>query len=117
MSIIAEQTKYRGPERRRHRVLVTRNTEYHCRDGVCVAVRDRRTRQFVEPHAALGKHVSGGLRFNQNGGIESASASTELQPGEQICFSGDKSDDRSVITSPLSAIERPPKDVVSTYVH
>jgi len=116
MSSIAEQTNYRGPERRRHRVFVTRNTEYHCRDGVCVAVRDRRTRQFVETHAALGKHVSGGLRFNQNGGIESASASTDLQLGEQVCFSSDDND-RSVITSPLSAIERPPKDVVINYVH
>ena len=34
---------YRGTERRRHRVYMTRNTEYHFRDGVCVAVRDRRT--------------------------------------------------------------------------
>jgi hypothetical protein len=116
MSTLAEHTNYRGPERRRHRVFVTRNTEYHCRDGVCVAVRDRRTRQFVHAHAALGKRISGGLRFNQNGGIESASTSADLQPGEQICFSS-ADNDRSVITSPLSAIERPPKEIVRTYVH
>src|SRR5271155_1029409 len=28
-----EPTRYAGPERRRHRVYVTRNTEYHFRDG------------------------------------------------------------------------------------
>jgi len=117
MSTTAEHTNYHGPERRRHRVFVTRNTEYHCRDGVCVAVRDRRTRRFVEAHAALGKHVSGGLRFNQNGGIESASSGTDLHPGEQVCFAGDTDKDRSVITSPLDAIERPEKEIVKGYIH
>ena len=117
MSITAEHTNYRGPERRRHRVFVTRNTEYHCRDGICVAVRDRRTRRFVETHAALGKHVSGGLKFNKNGGIESASTGADLHPGEQVCFSGDTDKDRSVITSPLEDIERPAKDVVAGYLH
>ena len=33
---------YQGPDRRIHRVFVTRNTEYHVRAGVCVAVRDLR---------------------------------------------------------------------------
>src|SRR5690349_19424965 len=104
MSTTAEHTNYRGPERRRHRVFVTLNTEYHCRDGICVAVRDRRTGEFKKTHAALGKHVSGGLRFNDNGGIESASTSADLKPGEQVCFSGDTDKDRSVITSPLDHV-------------
>ncbi len=38
---------YEGPDRRVHRVIVTRNTEYHFRDGFCVAVRDRRTGDFL----------------------------------------------------------------------
>ena len=63
MSGTAEQSTYRGPERRRHRVLVTANSEYHCRDDICVAVRDRRTDRFVGDHPALGKHISGGLRL------------------------------------------------------
>ncbi len=115
MSTPTEHTSYRGPERRHHRVLVTRNSEYHCRDGTCVAVRDRRTGRFVPSHPALGKHISGGLRFNDQGGIESASTEGELKLGEQICFSADG--DRSIITSPLSSIERPPKDVVAGYRH
>ncbi len=39
---------YAGPDRRRHRVYVTKNTEYHFRDGFCVAVRDRRTGDFLQ---------------------------------------------------------------------
>jgi len=117
MTNVAEHTNYRGPERRRHRVFVTRNTEYHCRDGICVAVRDRRTREFVEAHAALGKRVSGGLKFNDNGGIESARAGGDLEPGDQVCFAGATDKDRSVITSPLDHVERPPKDVVAHYIH
>jgi hypothetical protein len=114
MSTTAEHT-YHGPERRRHRVLVTQNSEYHCRDGVCVAVRDRRTGSFIPRHAALGKHITGGLRLNQKGGIESATTG-EPRPGDQVCFETNI-DDASVITSPLSAVERPPKNIVKIYTH
>src|SRR5215469_12904009 len=54
---------YAGPERRRHRVYVTRNTEYHVRDRTCVAVRDRRTGDFMQGHLALERQIEGGLRF------------------------------------------------------
>jgi len=63
------ESDYRGPERRRHRVFVTRNTEYHFRAGFCIAVRDRRTGDFLEGHLALQRRVNGGLRFFPNGGI------------------------------------------------
>ncbi len=115
MSTTAEHTSYRGAERRHHRVLVTLNSEYHCRDCVCVAVRDRRTLQFVAEHPALGKHISGAIRVNANGGIESATTGTDPKPGEQVLFEAD--DEQTVITSQLSAIERPPRDVVETYRH
>ena len=117
MSNLAEHTSYRGPERRHHRVLVTLNSEYHCRDGVCVAVRDRRTGHFVARHPALGKHVTGGLRLNKKGGIDSAVIGGDPQPGDQVCFETRGDDEGSVITSPLSAIERPGKDVVRSYTN
>ena len=117
MSTQVEPSSYRGPERRRHRVLVTLNSEYHCRDGVCVAVRDRRTHRFLAEHAALGKHVSGGLRFNEKGGIASATIGSDLKPGEQVLFEAEGAKERTVITSPLSAIERPPKEIVQAYRH
>jgi hypothetical protein len=107
---------FRGVERRRHTVLVTGNSEYHCRDGRCVAVRDRRTDRYVTGHHAIGLHVTGGIRYGSQGGIEQVSPPEDLLAGERLCFSSHR-DGREfeVITSPLLAIERPPKDVVARY--
>src|SRR4051812_21879164 len=102
-------SSYSGPDRRRHRVFVTRNTEYHCRDGVCVAVRDLRTGQFAPSHVALGRKMSAGLKFTPDGSIFSFSPPEAPQVGEQLCFSADVEDlHRDVLTSPLTAIVRPP---------
>jgi hypothetical protein len=118
------EADYRGPERRRHRVFVTRNTEYHFRDGFCIAVRDRRTGDFLEGHLALHRRVHGGLRFFANGGI--APNSGEPLPGESLYFAGEGCDpltdaerprprERELVTSPLEAVERPPRDLVDAY--
>ena len=111
---------YRGPERRRHRVFVTRNTEYHFRDGFCIAVRDRRTGDFLEGHLALQRRVNGGLRFFPNGGI--APNSGEPSPGESLYFAGEGEDPhseaartRELVTSPLESVERPTRELVDAY--
>ncbi len=101
---------YRGPERRRHRVYVTRNTEYHFRDGFCVAVRDRRSGEFLHGHLALKRRVQGGLKFFANGGI--APNSGEPRPGESLYFSHGGSD---LVTSPLERVERPSKELAEAY--
>jgi hypothetical protein len=103
-------SRYKGPERRRHRVYVTRNTEYHFRDGFCVAVRDRRTGEFLQGHLALHRRVQGGLKFFDNGGI--APNAGDPQPGESLYFA---SDGRDLVTSPLEGVERPHRAVVSGY--
>jgi hypothetical protein len=105
-----EQADYRGPERRRHRVYVTRNTEYHFRDGFCVAVRDRRTGEFLHGHLALRRRVHGGLRFSREGGI--APNAGDPRPGESLYFA---SEGRDLVTSPLETVERPPRDIVAAY--
>ena len=105
-----EQAGYEGPERRRHRVYVTRNTEYHFRDGFCVAVRDRRTGEFLHGHLALRRRVHGGLRFSREGGI--APNAGEPRAGESLYFA---SEGRDLVTSPLETVERPPRDIVSAY--
>jgi len=46
-------------------VFVTRNTEYHVRGGVCVAVRDRERKQFLPTHHAVGGRLSGSVRLGQ----------------------------------------------------
>jgi hypothetical protein len=101
---------YRGPERRRHRVYVTRNTEYHFRDGFCVAVRDRRTGEFLHGHLALHRRVHGGLRFFENGAI--APNPGDPRPGESIYFA---TEGRDLVTSPLQSVERPSKELVGAY--
>jgi len=71
----AQNQEYGGPDRRRHRVYVTKNTEYHFKDGFCIAVRDRRTGDFLQGHLALRRRVHGGLRFYLNGAIVRTQAS------------------------------------------
>jgi hypothetical protein len=101
---------YPGPERRRRRVYVTRNTEYHVEDGTCVAVRDRRTREFMDGHLALERRVEGALKFFRNGSI--APNPGEPQPGESLYFARDG---RDLVTSPLEAVERPDKATADGY--
>jgi hypothetical protein len=115
MSIREHGGNYRGPERRRHRVFLTRNTEYHCRDDLCVAVRDVQTGQFQDDHPAIGRRMTGSIRFTQDGGIASFSPKgQEPHPGESLFFS-DGDAERELRTSALRDIQRPPKAVVERY--
>jgi len=104
-------SKFGGADRRRHRVYVTRNTEYHFRDGFCVAVRDRRTGDFLQSHLALRRRVHGGIRFYMNGGIQPNLG--EPQPGEALYF---ESGGHDLVTSPLISVERPTREVVLAYL-
>src|SRR5215472_17916306 len=110
MDLRTDADAYGGPERRRHRVFVTRNTEYHFRDSVCVAVRDRRTGEFLHGHLALCRTVEGGIRFFPNGAIVPNAG--EPRPGESIYFANGE---RDLITSPLERVERPSRALTQAY--
>lgn len=113
-SIMRSTRAYPGRERRRNCVLVTHNSEYHCHGRSCVAVRDRRTGEFVFEHPAIGKLITGGMRRSSDG-VE-VSPPEGLLDGERLCFSAcDGHLERDVITSPLVAIERPPKNLAERY--
>jgi hypothetical protein len=101
---------YGGVERRRHRVYVTRNSEYHFRDGLCVAVRDRASGKWVPGHVALNRPVTGSLKFFPNGGIRPSVGSPQL--GEALFFA---TGGRDVVTSPLLEVGRPEKPLVDSY--
>jgi hypothetical protein len=101
---------YSGPDRRRHKMYVTRNTEYHFRDDVCVAVRDRRTGSWLPAHLALSRTISGGVRFYTNGTL--VPSNSEPQIGEALYFG---SDGRELVTSMLCGVHRPPKQLVEQY--
>jgi hypothetical protein len=94
-------------ERRRHRVFVTRNSEYHCRDDVCVAVRDLATGEFFEYHRAIGRRRTGSVRVTECGEIAAFSpAHEEPHVGESLCFA-DARRVRELRTTELCAVRRP----------
>ncbi len=101
---------YTGPERRRHRVYVTRNTEYHFRDGFCVAVRDRKSGDFLHGHLALRRRLQGAIRFLRDGGVRANPG--EPEEGEALYFAADG---RDLLTSPLERTDRPKKEIVEAY--
>ncbi|MCA9539595.1 MAG: hypothetical protein KC620_11945 [Myxococcales bacterium] len=101
---------YSGQERRRHRLYVTRNTEYHLRDQRCVAVRDIWSGDWRPEHPAVGKTLFGAVRHGA-GGLEPM-----LVPVvDSLLWFENGSDD--ILTSRLTAIARPPRDIVAAYPH
>jgi hypothetical protein len=106
----AKKSSFAGAERRRHRIYVTKNTEYHFRDGFCVAVRDRRSGDFLRGHLALRRRIHGGLRFYLNGAIVPNPG--EPEPGEALYFA---TDGRDLVTSPLERVDRPTKEIALAY--
>ncbi len=104
------KNSFEGPERRRHRVYVTKNTEYHFRDGFCVAVRDRRTGDFLQGHLALRRRIHGGIKFYLNGAIVPNPG--EPTVGESLYFA---TEGRDLVTSPLEGVERPSREIVGAY--
>jgi hypothetical protein len=98
---------YSGPERRIHKLYVTRNTEYHVRKGVCVAVRPRRSEAWFTHHHAIRKHLDGVVQFGSLVPIPGPPAL-----GQRLYFAEGEED---VLTSSVVAILRPPKKVVAQY--
>jgi hypothetical protein len=89
--------------RRRHRMFVTANTEYHLRLDECVGVRDRETGTWQRHHAALRLRA------------------IELPPmghdhhwvGRRLQFWSTRQD---VVTSPVVDVARPEREVLPHYV-
>jgi hypothetical protein len=101
---------FKGNERRIHRVFVTRNTEYHVRRSVCIAVKDRRSGEWLRGHLALRNRVHGGIRFSRSGGILPNPGNPKV--GESLFF---HAAGRDLVTSPILCVERPPREVVGSY--
>jgi hypothetical protein len=104
-----QQSPPRG-ERRQHRVYVTRNTEYHFRGRVCVAVRDRKTGRFFGSHLAVNRELSCAVRYQTSGMMLPLPSLPEV--GDALYFGAEG---RELVTSLCSSIERPPKSIVATY--
>ena len=106
---------YEGTERRRHKLVVTKNTEYHLRDDVCVAVRDRSSKRWCEGHLAVSLRCEGGVKFHTNGAV--IPSLTDPIPGDAIYFSYKTAtgEDRQLVTSRIESVVRTPKRDVLAY--
>jgi len=104
------ESGYAGPDRRKNRVFVTKNTEYHFRGDRCVAVRDRRSSQWLPSHLAIGRRLSGGVHFHPNGTAVPVCDRPAL--GEALYFADDG---RELITSAVCGLERPSRDSMKSY--
>ena len=94
-------------ERRRHRALVTRNSEYHLRDGICVAVKERQTGRFCQRHPAIGMRLV--LVSAEEGHGDPA-----LPVGGRAYFLDEGQ--RNLLTSTVETVVRPAREAVANYV-
>jgi hypothetical protein len=101
---------YQGPDRRIHRVFVTRNTEYHVRRDRCVAVRDRETGEWLTCHFALSLHVAGAIKFFEGGALSASPGLPAI--GESMYF---EAMGRDLVTSAVVSVERPPVGAATAY--
>ena len=106
---------WNGSERRRHRVIVTRNTEYHLKDDVVVAVRDRGSKRWCEGHMAVSLRLEGGVRIFDNGAVVPSLEAPK--PGDAMYFTykNEAGHQRQLITSKIESVDRTPKRDVLTY--
>lgn len=104
------ESEYAGPERRKNRVFVTKNTEYHFRGDRCVAVRDRRSSKWLPSHLAIGRRLSGGVHFHRNG--TAVPVVEGPAPGEALYFADEG---RELITSAVCSLERASRETVAQY--
>lgn len=98
---------YEGPERRIHKVFVTRNTEYYVRERRCVAVRDRSSGAWVPDHFAVDRAILGVIRYLESGALFAAPGLPQV--GESMYF---EEPGRDLVTSAVVAVERPARDTV-----
>jgi hypothetical protein len=99
----------RSRERRRLVMYVTRNSEYHLRDNRCVAVRDRQAGRWRMTHSALNQELTGIIRYARG---EAYPMLANPEVGDALFFSDGEAE---VVTTILTAIERPPKALVDSY--
>ena len=98
-----------GSERRRNRLFVTQNTEYHLRGRDCVAVRDLWSGRWLDKHPALGKRLYGAVMPTTRG-LEPL---TEPKSGCLLWFENGEND---ILTSRIAAVGRPQKTALRHYL-
>jgi hypothetical protein len=100
-------------EKRRHRMYVTRNTEYHLKDDICVAVRKTTTGDWLMQGKALGARLVGTVT---NIPCKCNRFTTTLFPeiGDNLLLLSAAGQD--IVTTRVRSIERPPKKALKYYL-
>jgi hypothetical protein len=98
-------------DRRRHKMFVTRNSEYHMRDDICVGVRNTREDRWLDRSRLLSARLMGAV---DSFSTLSSSACTEPAIGKYLLFICENGE--LIVTTRLEAIDRPPMDAVQYYL-
>jgi hypothetical protein len=101
---------YKGPDRRIHKVFVTRNSEYHVRQQVCVGVRDRETGEWLRGHFAVERAVAGSIKFFESGSMSATPGLPRV--GDSMYF---EDMGRDLVTSSVESVRRPEPEIVAQY--
>lgn len=104
-----QPVEYLGKERRRHHLYVTKNTEYHLRDRLCVGVRDLWSGHWRTDHPAVGKRLFGAVRQTEKGLEPLARPAVD----SLLWF---ENGDNDILTSKLTLITRPSKRCLPKYL-
>lgn len=103
-----------GRERRRRFVYVTKNTEYHVMDKLCVAVRDRSSGGWRREHQALRRRLAGGITVFSNGAI--LPSLDPLHVGQAMYFVlPGNGEQEQLVTSRLERVARPNRAALAHY--
>lgn len=98
-------------ERRKHIVYITKNSEYHCRDRECVAVRDRESGRWLREHSAVRGMLVGVVTPQRR-----VLRRMKIVVGMRLCFDAGLQD-QTVMTSVVRTVRRPRKTVTSAYAY
>jgi len=99
-------------EKRRHKLYVTKNTEYHVKDNVCVGIRNRATGDWIMVSRAIGAVLIGGL--HQAGEHEvNFSSYPWLEKGDCLLFITDGGHD--IVTTRVEQVDRPSRQSIRYY--
>jgi hypothetical protein len=100
-------------EKRKHRMFVTRNTEYHLKNGTCVGIRSRSTGDWLMHARALGARLIGTISSHDK---KNAKPVTWLLPevGDNLILLSSTGVD--IVTTKVRGIHRPPIQALKYYL-
>jgi len=98
-------------ERRRHKVYITQNTEYHLRNDTCVGIKSCRDGSWIRDNKVLMARLVGAV---DSVGELAEHRCGMPEVGKYLLFLSDEGE--LIVTTKLENIDRPFKDAVINYI-